>query len=70
MNEDTKQQKQKGNGVSPCVTTRYSLRWGHTPNNLNMVFISDVVSSPQEAIDEFYECYSDAFCDHPKPYTI
>ncbi|MFO7968830.1 MAG: hypothetical protein R6U15_01815 [Candidatus Izemoplasmatales bacterium] len=67
MKEENKQQD---NENSPCINTRYSIRWGHTPDNLNMVFISDVVSSPQEAIDEFYECYSDVFCDHPKPYTI
>ena len=52
------------------VSTRFSLRWGNTPHNLNMVFISDMVDSPQKAIDEFYECYPDAFCDHPKPYSI
>jgi hypothetical protein len=49
---------------------RYSLKWGNTPHNLNMVFISDMVDSPQKAIDEFYECYPDSFCDHPKPYNI
>lgn len=49
---------------------RYYLRWGNTPNSLDMVFISDMVDSPQKAIDEFYENYPNAFCDHPKPYKI
>ena len=69
--ENTGKQRPR-NGKLPIhgVTTRYSLRWGNTPHNLNMVFISDMVDSPQKAIDEFYECYPDAFCDHPKPYSI
>ena len=70
MSKETKVKSTEEQCAIQNVTTRYSLRWGHTPNNLNMVFITDVVDSPQKAIDEFYECYSDAFCDHPKPYTI
>jgi hypothetical protein len=61
-------EKQQNNNKLP--TTRYSLRWGNTPHNLNMIFISDMVNNPQEAIDEFYDCYPEAFCDHPKPYNI
>jgi len=57
------------NNMNKESQSRYYLKWGDSPHNLNMVFISDMVNNPQEAIDEFYNIYPDKFCDNPIKYT-